>query len=88
MEDGDFLRLRNVRLSYAFERPVLEKLKLRSMVIYATGQNLYTWTNYLGFDPEINTNTASLESLNTLKGEDFGTLGQARTYTIGINVGF
>ncbi len=88
MEDGDFLRLRNVRLSYKFNQPVVERLKVRSLVVYATGQNLYTWTNYLGFDPEINTNTASLESLNSLRGEDFGTLGQARTFTIGIHVGF
>jgi hypothetical protein len=88
MEDGDFVRLRTVKLSYSFGKEILEKLKLRSLVIYTTGQNLYTWTNYLGFDPEINTNTSSLESLNTLKGEDFGTLGQARTFTLGVNVGF
>jgi len=88
MEDGDFLRLRTVKLSYSFGSEILEKLRLRSLVVYATGQNLYTWTNYLGFDPEINTNTSSLESLNTLKGEDFGTLGQARTVTLGVNIGF
>ncbi len=88
MEDGDFIRLRTVKLSYSFGKEVLERLKLRSLVVYGTGQNLFTWTNYLGFDPEINTNTASLESLNTLKGEDFGTLGQARTFILGINVGF
>ncbi len=88
MEDGDFIRLRNVKLSYAFGPELLQKLKLRSLVLYTTGQNLFTWTNYLGFDPEINTNTSRLESLNTLRGEDFGTLGQAKTFTIGVNVGF
>lgn len=88
LEDGDFVRLKTVRLSYSFQKKILTKLKLRSLTLYATGQNLYTWTDYTGFDPEINTNTADPEALNSLQGEDFGTLGQARTYTFGLNIGF
>ncbi|NJN26791.1 MAG: TonB-dependent receptor [Cyclobacteriaceae bacterium] len=88
MEDGDFVRLKTVKLSYNFKSEVLEKLKLNSLTVYGVGQNLLTWTNYLGFDPEINTNTSSESDLNVLQGEDFGTLGQARTFTLGINIGF
>ncbi|QCK16398.1 SusC/RagA family TonB-linked outer membrane protein [Mangrovivirga cuniculi] len=87
LEDGSYLRLKNVRLGYTFPTESLEKLNLQSLTIYGQAQNLLTFTNYLGFDPEVSTNTASDGSLNTLQGEDFGTLGQARTITIGLNIG-
>jgi TonB-linked SusC/RagA family outer membrane protein len=87
LEDGSFVRLRNVRLAYTFPNEWISAAGLNSLTLYFSGQNLYTWTKYLGFDPEINTNTASAESLNTLQGEDFGTLGQARTFMFGINIG-
>lgn len=88
LEDGEFLRLKNVKISYRIPTSILERLKLGSVELYAQGRNLITWTNYLGFDPEVSTNTAGQEDLNTLQGEDFGTLGQARTYTFGVNIGF
>ncbi|MGB0525041.1 MAG: SusC/RagA family TonB-linked outer membrane protein, partial [Flammeovirgaceae bacterium] len=87
LEDGDFLRLKNVMLAYNFPSSVTDKLKLASLRIYAQGRNLVTWTNYTGFDPEVSTNTASQGDLNAQQGEDFGTLGQARTFTFGINIG-
>lgn len=88
LEDGDFIRLKNVKLSYNLPAELVAKAKLRSVQVYAQGRNLITWTNYKGFDPEVSTNTSSQGDLNTLQGEDFGTLGQARIYTFGINVGF
>jgi len=88
LEDGDFLRLKNVKLSYQLPTQLVDRVNLRSVEVYVQGRNLVTWTNYMGFDPEVSTNTSSQESLNTLQGEDFGTLGQARTYTFGINIGF
>ncbi len=88
LEDGDFVRLKNVKLTYRLPAALLQKLKLSNAMIFAQGQNLLTWTDYLGFDPEVSTNTSSGESLNTLQGEDFGTLGQARTYSVGLNFEF
>lgn len=87
LEDGDFIRLKNLRLAYQFPVPVVEKMRLRSLTVYAQGQNLFTITDYRGFDPEVSTNTASQGALNTQQGEDFGTLGQARTISVGVNVG-
>jgi TonB-linked SusC/RagA family outer membrane protein len=87
LEDGDFIRLRNLRLSYRFNSEVLSRLRLRSFNVYVQAQNLLTITDYRGFDPEVSTNTSSQGDLNALQGEDFGTLGQARTITIGANIG-
>ncbi|NMM48930.1 SusC/RagA family TonB-linked outer membrane protein [Marinigracilibium pacificum] len=87
LEDGSYLRLKNVRLGYTFPSNMLDRMKLQSLTIYGQAQNLLTFTNYLGFDPEVSTNTSGDGDLNTLQGEDFGTLGQARTFTIGLNIG-
>lgn len=87
LEDGDFVRLKNVKLAYNLPSKIISKAKLSSVQVYIQGRNLITWTKYLGFDPEVSTNTDSQESLNSLQGEDFGTLGQARTYSFGINIG-
>ncbi len=88
LEDGDYVRLKNVKLSYQLPPSLIERLSLSSVTFFVQGRNLYTWTDYLGFDPEVSTNTSSQGGLNTLQGEDFGTLGQARTYTLGVNIGF
>ncbi|MTI20866.1 TonB-dependent receptor [Fulvivirga sp. RKSG066] len=88
LEDGDYLRLKNVKLSYTLPGALIEKTGLTNVQFFVQGRNLITWTNYLGFDPEVSTNTSSQDDLNTLQGEDFGTLGQARTYSLGVNLGF
>ncbi|HAP61320.1 MAG TPA: hypothetical protein DCR93_18085, partial [Cytophagales bacterium] len=88
LEDGSFIRLKNVRVGYRLPTEMIQKVGFTGVNVYAQGQNLYTLTRYLGFDPEITTNTASQESLNTLQGEDFGTLGQARTVTVGVTIDF
>lgn len=81
LEDGDFLRLQNLTLSYNFNRSALEtatKGYLKNVRIYFQGQNLGVWTKYTGIDPE---NTSEL-------GIDNSSVPQLRTYTIGLNVGF
>ncbi|WP_026999905.1 SusC/RagA family TonB-linked outer membrane protein [Eisenibacter elegans] len=83
LEDGSFLRVKNVVLGYNFSKNVTNTLKLRSLRLYASAQNLFTFTNYSGLDPEVNTFSGS----NTALGTDFLTFPQARTYTFGINVG-
>ncbi|WP_226388757.1 SusC/RagA family TonB-linked outer membrane protein [Penaeicola halotolerans] len=84
IEDGSFLRFKNVVLGYRFPTSVTEKLQIRSLRVYAQAQNLFTFTNYSGFDPEVNSSGTS----NTTLGVDFYTFPQPRTYTFGINVGF
>jgi TonB-linked SusC/RagA family outer membrane protein len=76
VENGDFLRLRNVILSYSLPRNIISKAKLSSVRFYVQGQNLLTFTNFLGFDPEIST--------GNLGGAQYPAL---RTVTFGINIG-
>ncbi len=85
LEDGDYLRLKNVTLGYNVPSSVLEKANLRSLRIYMTGINLATFTNYSGWDPEVNTD---YRSSNINQGNDFYSAPQAKTLTFGLNVGF
>ncbi|GGI28940.1 SusC/RagA family TonB-linked outer membrane protein [Pedobacter mendelii] len=84
LEDGDFLRIKNVSLSYNFGPKVLNALKVSAIKLYASAQNLYTFTNYSGLDPEVSTFSVT----NTAPGTDFLTYPQARTYTFGLNLTF
>ncbi|HSI75492.1 MAG TPA: TonB-dependent receptor [Lunatimonas sp.] len=52
-QDRSFVRLQDVSLSYRFNQRVLDNLKVKNLQAYLSGQNLYTWTNFQGFDPEI-----------------------------------
>ena len=52
-QDRSFVRLQDVSLMYRFNQNVLDKLRLQSLQIYASGKNLYTWTNWEGYDPEL-----------------------------------
>lgn len=88
LEDGDYIRLKTLSLAYKLPAAFIKTIGLNNLSLYVQAQNLFTITDYLGFDPEISTNTASQEDLNILQGEDFGTLGQARTFTIGLNTTF
>jgi TonB-linked SusC/RagA family outer membrane protein len=84
VEKGDFVRLRNVTLGYTVNKSFLEKLKISNARIYAQVQNAFLITGYKGIDPEISTNGNS----PTGAGVDRNSLGQARTYTVGVNVTF
>ncbi|WP_432710125.1 SusC/RagA family TonB-linked outer membrane protein [Pedobacter sp.] len=84
IEDGSYLRLKTATLSYNFGQTTLGKLKMSRFMIYTTGYNLLTFTNYKGFDPEVNQYDANGPSM----GVDYGTYPQSRTFLFGINVGF
>ncbi|MCG8314219.1 MAG: SusC/RagA family TonB-linked outer membrane protein, partial [Pseudomonadales bacterium] len=86
IEDGSFLRIRNVTLSYNLPATLLERIKLSAARIYFTGQNLHTFTSYSGLDPE-NQNTGSSNVQQTL-GADYLTQPQPRVYMVGVNLKF
>jgi TonB-linked SusC/RagA family outer membrane protein len=83
MYDGSYLRLKSATIAYNFTADQLEQFGLRSMRIYATGQNIFTVTDYPGLDPEINT----FDGSNTALGTDFFSYPHARTFQVGINIG-
>ncbi|MEZ0486445.1 SusC/RagA family TonB-linked outer membrane protein [Fibrella aquatica] len=83
--DGSFVRLRNATLAYNLPKSVLSRVKLNSVRVFVTGVNLLTFTNYAGWDPEVNADDIVG---NIAQGYDFYTAPQARTITGGINIGF
>jgi len=82
IEDGSFLRIKNITLSYSFDKDWVKKAGMKSARIYATVQNLYTFTNYFGMDPEVNYYGGSS---NVILGTDFFTYPQSRTWLLGLN---
>jgi len=85
IEDGSFLRIKNITLSYNFNKKWIKKVGMKSAKLYASVQNLYTFTNYFGMDPEVNYYGGSS---NVIIGTDFFTYPQSRTFMIGLNLVF
>ncbi|PWK29436.1 TonB-linked SusC/RagA family outer membrane protein [Arcicella aurantiaca] len=83
--DGSYVRLRNITLAYNLPKSIINKAKISSLRVYLTGQNLATFTNYAGWDPEVNADDVVT---NIAQGYDFYTAPQARTITFGLNLGF
>ncbi len=82
IEDGSFIRLSNLSLGYTLP----EVKGLRSLKFYLSAQNVFTITDYTGYDPEVSsTGTSSSDSTPSL---DFGALPNPRTFTLGVNIGF
>jgi TonB-linked SusC/RagA family outer membrane protein len=84
IEDGSFLRLKNIALGYSLPKRLLGKANISNLRVYAQAQNLFTWTKYKGFDPESNFAGTS----NTTLGVDFYTFPQMRQVTFGLNLTF
>lgn len=82
IEDASYMRLKNVTLGYTIPKEVLQRVKLRSVRVYVTGQNLLTFTNYSGFDPEV---SSSLDDRQF--GVDQGAIPQVRNVSFGVNLG-
>ena len=55
IEDGSFLRLNTITVGYTIPKSILERAHIGSVRVYVTAYNLHTWTNYSGFDPEVDT---------------------------------
>ena len=90
VEDGSYLRVKAVTLSYMIPPSVLSKANLSNVKIYVTGENLLTLTDYSGFDPEVSAYATSEENRtkNTALGVDFGTYPQTRNLIVGVNISF
>lgn len=84
IEDGSYLRVKTLTLSYQLPKNLLSQIKLEGVRIYVTGENLLTYTNYSGFDPEVN----AFGDSNTAFGIDYGTYPQTRNIIFGLNVTF
>ena len=84
VEDGSYIRLQNVSLSYTFPKKWIEHLYLSNVKLYMNIQNLFTITKYDGYDPEV----GSLYGDALKNGIDYNRYPSPRIYTFGINVSF
>ena len=83
IEDASYIRLKTISLGYTFPKKWINKVKAQNLKIYVTGQNLFTWTNYSGYDPEVSTRGSGLTS-----GVDFGAYPRSKTFIGGLSVTF
>jgi len=82
VEDGSYLRIKDVTLSYDFDMNWMKKVGIRKIQPYATVTNLFTFTKYLGFDPEVN----QWGNSGNVQGIDYGTYPQTRSFIVGLNI--
>ena len=91
LENGAYTRLKNLQLGYTLPATLTRRVGATSVRIYAAGQNLLTFTKYPGLDPEQqtsdNVNNEQFRG-DVAVGIDWGTYPSARTYMLGLNVGF
>jgi TonB-linked SusC/RagA family outer membrane protein len=85
IEDGSYVRLKTVSLSYAVRIPRSKTIK--SLLVYMTGQNLVTLTHYSGFDPEVNSYGNNSNANNLSLNTDYGSYPSARSFLFGIKMG-
>jgi len=84
IEDGSYLRIKNISLGYTVPAKVLKNLNIESLRVYTNIQNLATFTKYTGFDPEIGASTAS----SNVYGLDNGRYPSPQVYSFGLNITF
>lgn len=84
VEDGSYIRIQNVTLGYSLPQDVISKYNISRVRVYGTAQNLFTFTNYSGYDPEI----GSFNQNVLLSGIDNGRYPIARTFSLGLNLEF
>lgn len=76
VENGSYLRLKNIQLGYTLPKKVLAKMNITKLRLYASMSNVFTITNYSGYDPEV------------AGGVDYGNYPQSRTFLVGVNLAF
>jgi hypothetical protein len=80
IEDGSFFRVKNIELGFTLPKTVAGKIGLEKFKLYISGQNIFTFTNYTGFDPEFGIGSA------TSAGVDNGSYPQSRVYLLGVQI--
>jgi len=86
--DGSYIRLKNLSLGYSFPKQLLDNLGFQKIRVYISGQNLLTFTDYPGVDPEVNYRNNNNERSNTNLGLDYGSYPNVKSITTGINLKF
>ena len=95
IDDADYLRLSTASIGYTFPKKVCEKLHIQGLRVYVNGDNLFTLTNYRGFNPEVDqystggkTVAENKSNANMMPGFDWGSYPVARVITAGFKLTF
>ena len=83
VEDGSYLKVKNITLSYDITSPKLKRINITRIQPYISLQNFITWTGYSGYDPEVSQSESA-----TQMGIDWGTYPNVRTVVVGLNLTF
>ena len=86
--DGSYIRMKNLSLGYNLPSSLIGRIGIRSLLIYVSGQNILTLTDYPGFDPEVNYQSTNTDDSNRNLSVDYGSYPNAKTYTMGFKIGF
>jgi len=84
VEDGSFLRLNTLSLGYTIPKSLIDRVNIQNLRFYVSGYNVYTWTNYTGFDPEVSTRRKS----PLTPGVDYSAYPKSRSIVFGMNLSF
>lgn len=84
VEDASFLRLNTLTLGYTLPATLLNKVGIQNLRFYVTGYNLFCWTNYSGYDPEVST----IRKTNLTPGVDYSAYPKSRQFVVGFNLNF
>jgi hypothetical protein len=85
VEDGTFVKLREISATYTFNQPAVRRVFANGVELTLSGRNLYTWTDYSGYDPEVNLfgqNAAGLTTTAADRGFDFATIPIPRIWSV------
>ncbi|WP_067150991.1 SusC/RagA family TonB-linked outer membrane protein [Pseudotamlana agarivorans] len=91
IEDGSYVRLKNLSIGYTFDSNFVEKIGLDNLRLAVSGQNLFTITNYSGLDPEVSyfgTSAGDTTTTNVAQGHDFGNYPTIRSFNLSLNLKF
>ncbi|MEP7377117.1 MAG: TonB-dependent receptor [Chitinophagaceae bacterium] len=91
LEDGSYVRLKNLQIGYTIPLKIVSRLKIKSLRLYLTGQNLWTLTKYTGLDPEMHVSDNVKRDAyggDVAAGIDWGTYPSAKSYILGVNLNF
>jgi hypothetical protein len=80
--DASYIKLKNISLTYAVPASLLSRIHARSLDVYISAQNIWTITNFPGYDPEVTNATNAIT-----QGLETGTVPNPKTYTIGVRLG-
>lgn len=88
IEDGSFLRLQNITVGYTLPKKLTQRFMCEQLRVYCTLNNVYTWTSYSGYDPEVSSYVRGSSSGALTPGVDYSAYPKSFSYTFGVNLTF